>query len=159
MLSTDVDETAASLDEFAAGDGDAWRELDRELRAASSGPLLDVDDVADAAGAAARLRLAATLGPARPPRVHAPVACSRCAGCARSSSRGEGAALLLTGNAMHSRPRARRPTERVPRLDAHRALGQQYGFPVPEGGAGQLTAALVRRLTERGGDRAVQRRR
>ena len=30
-------------------------------------------------------------------------------------------------------------------------MGQQYGFPVPEGGAGQLTAALVRRLTERGG--------
>jgi phytoene dehydrogenase-like protein len=30
-------------------------------------------------------------------------------------------------------------------------LGQQYGFPVPEGGAGQLTAALVRRLEARGG--------
>ena len=30
-------------------------------------------------------------------------------------------------------------------------LGQEFGFPVPEGGAGQLTAALVRRLTERGG--------
>ena len=30
-------------------------------------------------------------------------------------------------------------------------LGQQYGFPVPEGGAGQLTAALVRRLAARGG--------
>ena len=33
VLSTDVDETAASLDEFAAGDGDAWRELVREFRA------------------------------------------------------------------------------------------------------------------------------
>ena len=30
-------------------------------------------------------------------------------------------------------------------------LGQQYGFPVPIGGAGQLTAALVRRLESRGG--------
>ena len=30
-------------------------------------------------------------------------------------------------------------------------LGHQYGWPVPEGGAGQLTAALVRRLAERGG--------
>lgn len=29
-------------------------------------------------------------------------------------------------------------------------LGQQHGFPVPAGGAGELTAALVRRL-ERGG--------
>src|SRR5439155_17860684 len=30
-------------------------------------------------------------------------------------------------------------------------LGQQVGFPVPEGGAGNLTAALVRRLESRGG--------
>jgi phytoene dehydrogenase-like protein len=30
-------------------------------------------------------------------------------------------------------------------------LGQQYGWPVPEGGAGQLTAALIRRLEARGG--------
>lgn len=30
-------------------------------------------------------------------------------------------------------------------------LGQQVGFPVPEGGAGQLTAAMVRRLESRGG--------
>jgi phytoene dehydrogenase-like protein len=30
-------------------------------------------------------------------------------------------------------------------------LGQQYGFPVPDGGAGALTAALVRRLKGRGG--------
>ncbi len=31
------------------------------------------------------------------------------------------------------------------------ALGQEVGWPVPEGGAGQLTAALVRRLEARGG--------
>jgi phytoene dehydrogenase-like protein len=31
-------------------------------------------------------------------------------------------------------------------------LGQQYGFPVPEGGAGQLTAALLRRLRRKGGE-------
>jgi phytoene dehydrogenase-like protein len=30
-------------------------------------------------------------------------------------------------------------------------LGHQCGWPVPEGGAGELTAALVRRLAERGG--------
>ena len=35
------------------------------------------------------------------------------------------------------------------------SLGQQYGFPVPEGGAQQLTAALVRRLEARGGGGAV----
>jgi len=30
-------------------------------------------------------------------------------------------------------------------------LGQDVGFPVPEGGAGELVAALVRRLVARGG--------
>lgn len=30
-------------------------------------------------------------------------------------------------------------------------LGHQYGWPVPAGGAGSLTTALVRRLAERGG--------
>ena len=31
-------------------------------------------------------------------------------------------------------------------------LGERHGFPVPEGGAGQLTAALVRRLEAAGGE-------
>ena len=31
------------------------------------------------------------------------------------------------------------------------SLGQEHGFPVPEGGAGRLTDALVRRLEARGG--------
>jgi phytoene dehydrogenase-like protein len=31
-------------------------------------------------------------------------------------------------------------------------LGQEIGYPFPEGGAGQLTAALVRRLAAQGGD-------
>lgn len=30
-------------------------------------------------------------------------------------------------------------------------LGQYHGFPVPAGGAGQLSAAMVRRLERRGG--------
>ena len=33
VLSTDVDETAASLEQFAAGDGDAWRAIGRRLLA------------------------------------------------------------------------------------------------------------------------------
>ena len=32
------------------------------------------------------------------------------------------------------------------------SLGQQLGYPVPEGGAGELTAALVRRLSDRGAE-------
>jgi phytoene dehydrogenase-like protein len=63
---------------------------------------------------------------------------------------GEGAALLLTGNAMHADLGPDVPPSGFLGWMLT-GLGQEFGFPVPEGGAGQLTAALVRRLTERGG--------
>jgi phytoene dehydrogenase-like protein len=59
-------------------------------------------------------------------------------------------ALLLAGSALHA--------DLMPESAGSALygwllamLGHQHGWPVPEGGAGQLTAALVRRLTERGG--------
>jgi phytoene dehydrogenase-like protein len=65
--------------------------------------------------------------------------------------RGEGAAWLLAGNALH--------TDVTPDSAAGGfygwmlcGLGQQIGYPFPEGGAGQLTAALVRRFAAHGGD-------
>ncbi len=68
---------------------------------------------------------------------------------------GEGAAVLLTGNAMHA--------DLGPDVPPGgflgwmlTGLGQEVDFPVPEGGAGQLTAALVNRLTATGRDRALQ---
>ena len=75
-------------------------------------------------------------------------------GSVRSQSRkrfaGEGGALLLGGNALH--------TDLMPSSASSAiygwllaSLAQQVGWPVPEGGAGQLTAALVRRLEARGG--------
>lgn len=63
---------------------------------------------------------------------------------------GAGGGLLLAGNALH--------TDLSPEASAGGlfgwllcSLGQQHGFPVPEGGAGCLTAALVRRLESKGG--------
>jgi phytoene dehydrogenase-like protein len=63
---------------------------------------------------------------------------------------GAGGPLLLTGAALH--------TDLAPDSAASGlfgwllcAVGQQLGFPVPEGGAGRLTAALVARLEARGG--------
>jgi phytoene dehydrogenase-like protein len=62
---------------------------------------------------------------------------------------GEGAGLLLAGCALHA--------DFFPESSASALfgwllamLGHQVGYPVPEGGAGQLTAALVRRLESRG---------
>jgi len=59
-------------------------------------------------------------------------------------------ALLLTGNALHSDVSPDAPPSGFLGWMLT-CLGQQYGFPVPEGGASQLTAALVRRLEARGG--------
>jgi phytoene dehydrogenase-like protein len=59
-------------------------------------------------------------------------------------------ALLLAGSALHA--------DLMPESAGGSVygwllamLGHQCGWPVPEGGAGQLTAALVRRLEKRGG--------
>jgi phytoene dehydrogenase-like protein len=64
---------------------------------------------------------------------------------------GEGAPALLTGSAMH--------TDLGPADIGSWVfgwllcmLGQQHGFPVPVGGAGQLAAALCRRLSAAGGE-------
>jgi phytoene dehydrogenase-like protein len=63
---------------------------------------------------------------------------------------GTGAAMLLAGNTLH--------TDLGPEATLGgmfgwllAMLGQSIGFPVPEGGSGALTAALVRRLESRGG--------
>ena len=62
---------------------------------------------------------------------------------------GAGDTLLLAGNTLH--------TDLGPEQTLGgffgwvlASLGQEHGFPVPEGGAGRLTDALVRRLA-RGG--------
>lgn len=70
---------------------------------------------------------------------------------AEEEFKGEGGGLLLGGNALH--------TDLSPELPGSAlfgwllaCLGQEHGFPVPEGGAGRLTDALVRRLESVGGE-------
>lgn len=148
VLSTDLDETARSLDAYAPGDGDAWRDLYGLWQRVG-------DRVIDA--------LLSPFPPVRPAiglisRIGGPTALLRFARHATlpvrrlsdETFRGEGGALLLAGNALH--------TDLPPETAMSGlfgwllvSLGQQHGFPVPEGGAGQLTAALVRRLESRGG--------
>jgi phytoene dehydrogenase-like protein len=148
VLSTDLEETARSLDTYAPGDGDAWRRLyglweqvgDRFLDALLS-PFPPVTSavalVGRLGGPAAILRFARHL--ALPVRR-----------LAEETFTGAGGGLLLAGNTLH--------TDLPPDAAGSglfgwllASLGQQVGFPVPEGGAGQLTAALVRRLESRGG--------
>jgi len=63
---------------------------------------------------------------------------------------GESAALLYSGCSLHADLSPENATSALfGWLLVH--LGQQVGFPVPVGGAGMLTAALVRRLEAKGG--------
>ncbi|HEY3438273.1 MAG TPA: NAD(P)/FAD-dependent oxidoreductase [Actinotalea sp.] len=147
VLHRRVEETAADLDSFAAGDGDAWRELYagwQQIRV----PLLDAlftpfPPLASAARLLRRVRLAGGLDLAR-------LALLPVRRLSDETFRGDGGGLLLTGNAMHAD---------IPPDAAGSALfgwllamlGQDVGFPVPEGGAGVLADALVGRLVAGGG--------
>ena len=147
LLSRDVDVTAASLDRFAPGDGDAWRRLADEwqrlrdpLLAAFLGPFPPVRDAArvlrmlggpDALRLARRMLLPATR-------------------FGEEEFAGEGARVLVAGNALH--------TDLGVNQTASTAFGwllamlaQDVGFPVPAGGARGITDALVGRLALRGG--------
>ncbi|MGW6486767.1 phytoene desaturase family protein [Streptomyces sp. NPDC055056] len=147
VLGRTVEDTAASLDAFALGDGDAWRELHavwERLR----------PDLLDAlftpfpplrAGARLAMRLRAGGGLRLARSLALPV---RRLG--EEEFEGEGGPLLLAGNALHA--------DLAPETAGSGGfgwlmsmLGQTYGFPVPRGGAGAITEALVRRLTGRRG--------
>jgi phytoene dehydrogenase-like protein len=145
LLSTDLDETAASLDEYAAGDGAAWREsyarwqrIGVDLVATLLTPFPPIR-----AGA----RLATRLGP-RGALDFGRFALQPVRRFATETFAGEGGALMLTGLALHT---DLTPDSATGALFGWLlgCLGQDHGFPIPEGGAGRLTDALVRRLEAR----------
>lgn len=146
VLSRDLARTAASLDDLGAGDGAAWKRLYGLWQ--KLGPhLLDALFV-PFPPVRSGLRLAATLGPTGLLRFMRfgllPVR-----KLTDEEFSGPGS-LLLAGCALHA--------DLTPETAASSLygwllamLGHQYGWPVPEGGSGQLTAAMVRRLKEHGG--------
>ncbi|MFJ9963125.1 phytoene desaturase family protein [Streptomyces avermitilis] len=147
VLGRNLDDTAASLDAFAAGDGAAWREL-HDVWERLRPDLLDAlftpfPPVRAGVRLAARLRAGGGLRLAR--SLVLPV---RRLG--EEEFRGEGGRLLLAGNALHA--------DLAPEAAGSGGfgwlmsmLGQTYGFPVPVGGSGALTAALTQRLHKHGG--------
>ncbi|WP_121703641.1 NAD(P)/FAD-dependent oxidoreductase [Streptomyces sp. E5N298] len=147
VLDRDLATTAASLDAFAPGDGAAWERL-HEVWDRYRADILDAlftpfPPVRAAARLALRLRGAGGLRLAR--TLVLPV---RRMG--EEEFRGEGGRLLLAGNALHA--------DLAPEAAGSGGfgwlmsmLGQTYGFPVPVGGSGALTEALVHRLRARGG--------
>ncbi|HEY0498626.1 MAG TPA: NAD(P)/FAD-dependent oxidoreductase [Kutzneria sp.] len=147
VLSRDLERTARSVSEFAPQDGDAWRRMyDQWSRLRD--PFLDAL-FRPFPPVRAGMRLLHRVGAAEGLRLARMVTLS-----ARTFTgewfAGEGARLLLAGNAMHADIGVDNAGSGVfGWLLA--MLGQEVGFPVPEGGAGQITAALVRRLAARGG--------
>ncbi|MFG3514113.1 phytoene desaturase family protein [Streptomyces bobili] len=147
VLDRRIDATAASLDAFHDGDGAAWRRL-HEIWEGLRPDLLDAlftpfPPLRAGTRLAVRLRAAGGLRLAR--TLLLPV---RRMGAEEFG--GEGGRLLLAGNALHA--------DLAPEAAGSGGfgwlmsmLGQTYGFPVPAGGAGALTDALVRRLRSRGG--------
>lgn len=148
ILSTDLDVTAASLDAFAPGDGDAWRRLYGlwlQGQPQAMGVIADPFPPLRSA-----LKLAAKLGPNRALRA-ARVSLMGMRRFADERFRSEEAGRLMAGNALHADLMPEQPPAAVYGFVLC-ALGQQLGYPVPEGGAGQLATALIRRLRARGGE-------
>ena len=143
VLSRDLEETAASLDAFAARDGDQWRRLYRVWQRVRE-PLLDgmTRPLPPLRTGAA---LAARLGPGGMLRLARLGLCS-VRELAAEQFRGEGAARLLAGNALHA---DFSPESALGGFYGYFlcALGQDVGFPVPEGGAGELAAARCGAVT------------
>ncbi|MFE2553700.1 phytoene desaturase family protein [Streptomyces sp. NPDC059355] len=147
VLERRVEETAAGLGEFAAADADVWQNMYRTW--AHVGPDLvqalftPFPPVRAGLRLAVRLRAAGGLRLAR--KLVLPV---RRLG--EEEFAGEGGRLLLAGNALHA--------DLSPEAAGSGGfgwlmsmLGQSHGFPVPVGGSGALTEALVSRFRGRGG--------
>jgi phytoene dehydrogenase-like protein len=146
VLHRDAERTAAGLDGFGAGDGDAWLDLFAQWRRVRNGVLDALFTPFPPVAAGARLlgvlKAAGALRLAR-------LAVTPVRRLAEETFHGDGGRLLLTGNAMHAD---------VPPDGAGSGmfgwllamLGQDVGFPVPRGGAGVLARALASRAESLG---------
>ncbi|HVT21235.1 MAG TPA: NAD(P)/FAD-dependent oxidoreductase [Mycobacteriales bacterium] len=148
VLSTDLDATCRSLDSFGDGQGERWRAMFERWRQVRA-PLLRSLLAAPFPPVAGPLQLLKELG-AGELLAFARFAMLPVRRLCEEEKLLDGATMLLAGNALHS--------DLTPDLPLSglfgwllAMLGQDVGFPVPEGGSGALTAALVARLESYGG--------
>jgi len=147
VLSTNLDETVASLDACHPGDGTAWRRLHERWQRLRDPLLAALFTPTPPIAASARLAKSAwSDGWTRTARF-ALLSVRR---MGEEEFASDSARRLLAGSALHA---DLSPEEVLGGFFAWVlcGLGQDVGWPVPEGGAGQLTAALVARLNARGG--------
>ena len=146
VLHREADHTAAGLEEFGSGDGDAWLDLFAQWSRVRDGVLdalfTPFPPVAAGTRLLGALKASGALRLAR-------LAVSPVRRLGEETFRGDGGRLLLTGNAMHAD---------IPPDGAGSGLfgwllamlGQDVGFPVPKGGSGVLTQALAARAESLG---------
>jgi phytoene dehydrogenase-like protein len=147
FLSLDIEETAASLDAYAPGDGDKWKELYGLYE--KIGAHLVEGLMTPFPPVKAGLKMAAALQNDLIRFARFGILPVR--RLAEETFKGVGGANLLAGNALHA--------DLTPDSNGGGLfgwllcmLGQDVGFPVPEGGAGKLVEALIARLEDRGGE-------
>jgi phytoene dehydrogenase-like protein len=147
MLYRDRNDTAAALDAMCPGDGDGWLALCQmwdKLGPGLIGALLNPFPPVRAG-----LRLAAGI-----PRAGGTQALRVLLISVRRLGeeyfQGEAPRVLLAGNALHADLSPEGAGSGVFGL-LLAMLGQTVGFPVPKGGAGELTQAMARRFESRGG--------
>jgi phytoene dehydrogenase-like protein len=146
-VSRELDRTMDSMEQFAPGDGERWQHAYDDWRSVS-GPMLGTlftpfPPVRSGLGLARQLGVSGSLRLAR--RL---VLSVRELG--RELFQGEGARAVLAGCALH--------TDLSPEEAGGGVygwllamLGQEFGWPVPVGGAQQITTSLVKRLEAKGG--------
>ncbi|MCV7289186.1 NAD(P)/FAD-dependent oxidoreductase [Mycolicibacterium wolinskyi] len=146
VIYRDIDRTAAELDHHHSGDGDRWIALFEQWQRVKGGltsslfapfpPVRGLVQLLRALGTADALKLAHLL--LLPAGV-----------MAEQLFDSEPARLLLLGNAMHADVPIDAPGSGVMGYLLI-MMAQDGGWPVPVGGAGQLTAALVNRASSAG---------
>jgi phytoene dehydrogenase-like protein len=147
VLSTNLDETAASLDASHPGDGDAWRRMYEKWLRLRDPLLAALFTPTPPIAASARLAVSAWSDGWQRVARFALLSVRR---MGEEEFESDAARRLLAGCALHA---DLAPEAVLGGFFAWVlcALGQEVGWPVPEGGSGQLSAALVRRLEARGG--------
>ncbi|HEY3831576.1 MAG TPA: NAD(P)/FAD-dependent oxidoreductase [Acidimicrobiia bacterium] len=146
VLTTELDHTAASLDAFCGGDGDAWRELHRRWERLRPGLIEGLFAPMPPVKASVQLALAARRDALRLARF----ALLPVRQMTHEYFGSDPAQRLVAGCALHA---DLAPGQVLSGFFGWFLcmLGQDYGWPVPEGGAAALTRALVARLEARGG--------
>lgn len=140
--------TAGWMDEAHGGDGEKWLDLCRtwdQMGDQIIGALLSpFPPVRSGLGALRRLRAAGGLDLLK-------TFLTPAADLARERFGGDAPGLLLAGNAAHSDIPLESPGSGLFGI-LLTMMGQTVGFPVPVGGAGELSRALARRFESRGGE-------